>query len=173
MNTLSLSSNLSISKPFHCLPFSNKQQRPSHMKFVIVSCRTIKVKSNDTNLYNILSLSPKSATMDDIKKSYRSMALQHHPDVCHDPSMKEECTRMFVKVNAAYETLSNPMLREEYDCELGLRRRMISNVGVSEDEKWRRRWQQQVGGLKMRSRTRMGQKGGSWGNRMRTQNMKN
>ncbi|KAF1889765.1 hypothetical protein Lal_00025093 [Lupinus albus] len=166
MNTLSLSSNLSISKPFHCLPFSNKQQRPSHMK-------TIKVKSNDTNLYNILSLSPKSATMDDIKKSYRSMALQHHPDVCHDPSMKEECTRMFVKVNAAYETLSNPMLREEYDCELGLRRRMISNVGVSEDEKWRRRWQQQVGGLKMRSRTRMGQKGGSWGNRMRTQNMKN
>ena len=56
------------------------------------------------NFYKMLSLSDNSATTDEIKRAYRSMALQYHPDVCHDPSMKEESTRMFVQLNAAYKT---------------------------------------------------------------------
>ncbi|KAK7267478.1 hypothetical protein RIF29_20152 [Crotalaria pallida] len=107
------SSPISISKPFHCLPLSNtKKQRPSPLQFV-VSCRATKLKGNNMeertygSFYKILSLSPKSATMDEIKIAYRSMALQYHPDVCHEPSMKEESTKMFVQLNAAYETLSN------------------------------------------------------------------
>ncbi|XP_061350359.1 chaperone protein dnaJ 20, chloroplastic-like [Gastrolobium bilobum] len=164
MAVLSLSSSLSISKPFQCVPLSTKQQRTSHMQFS-VSCRA--TKTTHGNFYKMLSLSPGSATMDEIKRAYRSMALQYHPDVCHDPSMKEESTRMFVQLNAAYKTLTNPMLRAKYDSELGLRNKMC----VSE-EIWRNRWQEQVVELKKRSCRRMGQKGGSWGTRMRTQSMK-
>ncbi|GAU34147.1 hypothetical protein TSUD_66260 [Trifolium subterraneum] len=107
--------------------------------------------------------------MEEIKKAYRSMALQYHPDVCHDPSMKEESTRIFVRLNAAYETLSNPRLREQYDSELGLRRSNMMNMNnIVNEEIWRSRWQEQVVELKKRSSKRMGQKG----SRMRTHNMK-
>ncbi|XP_057419230.1 chaperone protein dnaJ 20, chloroplastic-like [Lotus japonicus] len=171
--TLSSSSSLSISKTFHCLPQSSKQQRTSQVHFAI-SCRgATKLKEETTygNLYKVLSLKPGSA-MDEIKRAYRSMALQYHPDVCHDPSMKEESTRMFVQLNAAYKTLSNPLLREQYDSEINLGFRSEMKV-CDDDEGLRSRWQEQVVELKTRSRRRMGQQGGSWSSRMRTQNMKN
>ncbi|CAL5213654.1 unnamed protein product [Lathyrus oleraceus] len=160
--------SISNSKPFHYVP----QQRPCHVHFAI-SCRVKKMEEtrNGSNFYKMLSVNPKSATMEEIKRAYRSMALQYHPDVCHDPSMKEESTRMFVRLNAAYETLSNPMLREQYDSELGLKNIMMNNDVVGE-EIWRSRWQEQVVELKKRSCRRMAQKGRSWGSRMRTQNMK-
>ncbi|KAK7363162.1 hypothetical protein VNO77_05293 [Canavalia gladiata] len=165
MDALSLSSSLSISKPFqfHSLSLSSKQQRTCQVRFG-VSCRA----TTHGNLYKILSLSSGSATMDEIKRAYRSMALQYHPDVCHDPSLKEESTRMFVQLNEAYKTLSNPMLRAQYDGELGLRRKM----SVGDHQRWESGLQDQVIELKKRSRRRMGQKGGSWASRMRAQNMK-
>ncbi|XP_061363253.1 chaperone protein dnaJ 20, chloroplastic-like [Gastrolobium bilobum] len=168
---ISLSSSLSISKPFHFFPLSNKHQRHPRMKFG-VSCRATKLSGVDetshVNFYKILCLSPKSATMDDIKRAYRSMALLYHPDVCQDRSKKEESTRMFVQLNAAYKTLSNPKLRADYDYDLGLRSKMSAS-----DESWRCRWQEQMVELKRRSHRRMAQKGGgSWGSRMRAQNMK-
>lgn len=182
MDVLSLtSSSLTISNPFHSLPqsLSSKQQRTSsssHVRFG-VSCRATKLKGvNETtngNLYKVLSLSPGSASMEEIKRAYRSMALQYHPDVCHDPDTKEESTRMFVQLNAAYETLSNPVLRAQYDCELGLTNKKVVNVGGDYERWMRSRWQEQVVELKKRSIRRMGQKGGSsWGCRMRTHNMK-
>ncbi|KEH31240.1 putative DnaJ domain-containing protein [Medicago truncatula] len=176
MNASSLTSNLSISnsKQFHHL---SKQLRPSHVHFATISCRATKLveeTKNGSNFYKMLSVNPKSATMEDIKRAYRSMALQYHPDVCHDPSMKEESTKIFVRLNAAYETLSNPMLREQYDSELGLRNNMMNNNNIVNEEIWRSRWQEQVVELKKRSNRRMEQRGRSWGStsRMRTQSMK-
>ncbi|XP_004504775.1 chaperone protein dnaJ 20, chloroplastic-like [Cicer arietinum] len=178
MDASSLTSSLRISNSnqFHYLPqLSNKQQRPCEVHFTI-SCKATKLKNMEetkhgSNFYKMLSVNPKNATMEEIKKAYRSMALQYHPDVCHDPNMKEESTRMFVQLNVAYKTLSNPMLREQYDSELGLKNNMVINNIVSE-EMWRSRWQEQIVELKKRSRRRMEQKEGSWGSRMRTQNMK-
>ncbi|KAL5054589.1 hypothetical protein RYX36_035271 [Vicia faba] len=161
--------SISNSKPFfHYVP----QQRPCHVHFA-VSCRVKSMEEtrNGSNFYKMLSVNPKNATTEEIKRAYRSMALQYHPDVCHDPSMKEESTRMFVRLNVAYETLSNPMLREQYDSELGLRSSMMNNDVVGEGI-WRSRWQEQVVELKKRSSRRMEQKGRSWSSRMRTQNMK-
>ncbi|RVW66882.1 hypothetical protein CK203_064244 [Vitis vinifera] len=57
--------------------------------------------------------------IDDIKRAYRQMSLQYHPDVC-DPSMKEESTMMFIQLNAAYKTLSDPTLQMQYDYDTGL-----------------------------------------------------
>ncbi|KAK7331698.1 hypothetical protein VNO80_28435 [Phaseolus coccineus] len=169
MEVLTITSTLSISKPFHTFHLQKKHQtpHPPPTRFS-VSCRATKqLRGVEDNLYKILSLSPNTATPDDIKKAYRSMALQYHPDVCNDGSRKEELTKMFVQLNQAYTTLSNPRLRAEYDYELGLRSSRMS-VG---NESWRMRWEEQLGELKRRSHNRMQHNHGSWGTRVRAQSM--
>ena len=50
----------------------------------------------------------KDATQDDIKKAYRKLAAKHHPDRGGD-------TATFQEIAAAYEILSNPEKRQQYD----------------------------------------------------------
>lgn len=51
------------------------------------------------------------ASSDDIRKAYKRMAQKHHPD-------KGGSHEDFVKIKIAYDTLSNPELRQQYDDEL-------------------------------------------------------
>lgn len=57
--------------------------------------------------YNTLGVAD-SATQDEIKKAYRKLASQHHPDKGGD-------TAKFQEIEAAYRTLSDPAQREQYD----------------------------------------------------------
>jgi curved DNA-binding protein len=57
--------------------------------------------------YNTLGIS-KDANPDEIKKAYRKLASQHHPDKGGD---KEK----FQEIQAAYATLSDPEKRQQYD----------------------------------------------------------
>ena len=50
----------------------------------------------------------KSATPEDIKKAYRSLASKHHPDKGGD-------TAKFQEIQTAYATLSDPEKRQQYD----------------------------------------------------------
>lgn len=50
----------------------------------------------------------KTATPDEIKKAYRKLASQHHPDKGGD-------TATFQKIQTAYDTLSDPTKRQQYD----------------------------------------------------------
>lgn len=59
------------------------------------------------SLYDALGV-PKNATADDIKKSYRKMALQHHPDKGGDPEK-------FKVIQHAYDVLSDESRRTMYD----------------------------------------------------------
>lgn len=64
--------------------------------------------------YQILGV-PRSASDADIKKSFRKLAREYHPDVAKDKKKAEE---KFKEINEAYEVLSDPAKRKKYD-ELG------------------------------------------------------
>jgi DnaJ-class molecular chaperone len=61
--------------------------------------------------YSILGIS-KSATDAEIKKAYRKLALQYHPDKNKGDKASEE---KFKEVTKAYEVLSDPQKRQTYD----------------------------------------------------------
>ncbi|RWR93026.1 chaperone protein dnaJ 20, chloroplastic-like protein [Cinnamomum micranthum f. kanehirae] len=100
-----------------------------------------------TNFYQVLSLRSEYASIEEIKKAYRSMALVYHPDVC-PPSRKEEFAQIFIQVQKAYQTLSDPILRKKHDRELGL----------EQVENGRKIWEEQLLGLKIRSDCRLRRK---------------
>lgn len=64
-----------------------------------------------SDFYTTLGV-PKNATQDDIKKAFRKLARQYHPDKNPGDKAAEE---KFKEVNQAYETLSDPAKRKEYD----------------------------------------------------------
>lgn len=63
------------------------------------------------NLYEILGVS-EHASADDIKRAYRDLAKTHHPDRTGGDKSKEAS---FKEMSAAYEVLSDPKKREQYD----------------------------------------------------------
>ncbi|XP_059653345.1 chaperone protein dnaJ 20, chloroplastic-like [Cornus florida] len=141
-------------------------------KFNAISCRAMSEKASENesaNLYKVLSLSSNNAGIDEIKRAYRTMALKYHPDLCH-PSMKDESTRMFVRVNEAYKTLIDRVSREEYDYEMGLSSCGRTYKIERDDQVSRKRWEGQIIELRRRSVYREEQKDGSWGSRARARN---
>lgn len=61
--------------------------------------------------YQVLGVS-RNASQEEIKKAYRRLARQYHPDVNAD---KKEAEARFKEINEAYQVLSDPEKREIYD----------------------------------------------------------
>jgi molecular chaperone DnaJ len=75
---------------------------------------------SERDLYDVLGVS-RDATQEDIRSAYRRLAREHHPDVNRDP----EAERRFKEINLAYQTLSDPARRRQYD--------LFGGEGISPD----------------------------------------
>ena len=63
--------------------------------------------------YDILGIS-KGVSDDELKKAYRKMAMEHHPDMVKEGDKKVHEER-FKEINEAYQVLSDPQKRKMYD----------------------------------------------------------
>ncbi|MBF0227242.1 MAG: DnaJ domain-containing protein [Desulfobacterales bacterium] len=66
---------------------------------------------SETDYYKILGVS-KKATEEEIKKAYRKLAMQYHPDHAKGDKSAEE---KFKKINESYAVLSDKEKRKQYD----------------------------------------------------------
>lgn len=64
------------------------------------------------NHYDTMGLA-KTASQDEVKKAFRSLAQKHHPDKGGDE-------KRFKQITEAYATLGNPEKRKEYDRNMGI-----------------------------------------------------
>lgn len=64
-----------------------------------------------TDYYDVLGVA-RGADETDIKRAYRQLARKHHPDVNEDKAAAEH---KFKEINEAYEVLSDPQKRANYD----------------------------------------------------------
>ncbi|GMI64339.1 DNAJ-like 20, DNA J protein C26 [Hibiscus trionum] len=129
----------------------------------------------EVSFYDTLGISEKG-TLPEIKHAYKQLARKYHPDVS-PPDRVEEYTDRFIRIQEAYETLSDPRRRALYDKDLALglhlafsaRRRY--QYDEDQDLEWRNRyrWQSQLSELKRRSVNRDAGGNMSWGARMRRQ----
>ena len=67
-------------------------------------------KMNSKDYYSMLKID-RSATEDDIKKAYRKLAMEFHPDVNTDKDAEE----IFKALSEAYSVLSDSQKRHVYD----------------------------------------------------------
>lgn len=97
------------------------------------------------NLYEILGVS-KTASIEDIKKTYKKLAMKWHPDRHAGKSTEKEAQQKFPEIQAAYNTLSDPKKKAEYDQELayGGQRQHTQRNGWSEDHSFN--WGHSAGG---------------------------
>ncbi|MES2902086.1 MAG: DnaJ domain-containing protein [Pseudomonadota bacterium] len=82
------------------------------------------------NLYTILGVAP-NASDDEIKKIYRSLAMRYHPDRNDAPGAEVR----FKSITKAYEILSDPAKRDEYN--QSVNHRIILDAEAESYELWR------------------------------------
>ncbi|KAI3518558.1 hypothetical protein L1887_07363 [Cichorium endivia] len=128
----------------------------------------------DLSFYELLGI-PETVTLMEIKQAYKQLARKYHPDVS-PPGRTEEYTQRFIRVQEAYETLSDPSRRAMYDRDMamGIHLAFSSRNHLRNDEnmvksEWRGHWQSQLSELRRRSMHKESGKNASWAARMRKQ----
>ena len=76
-----------------------------------------------SNCYELLGVAP-SANNEELRKAFRQLSKQLHPDTTSLPS--DEATRQFQNVCEAYDLLSDPVLRANYDLSIEKENNLIS-----------------------------------------------
>src|SRR5438876_1593537 len=77
--------------------------------------------ATEVDYYTVLGIS-RTASDAEIKRAFRKLAQQYHPDVSSDPAADER----FKQINEAYQVLSDPQRRQAYD--------MFGRAGVGADQ---------------------------------------
>jgi curved DNA-binding protein CbpA len=103
--------------------------------------------SQQSDYYHTLGISP-FADPDEIRRAYRTLAKQYHPD--RVPIDRREWARTeMARINVAYEVLGDPLRRAEYDCEHGYGAAGQSQAAPAGASRWRTQ--------RVRERSRRGQ----------------
>ncbi|KAF3323693.1 chaperone protein dnaJ 20 [Carex littledalei] len=159
--------------PRHC-----HRHRSSHVSFRTWATVTGRETSRTSSLsfYELLGITTRDGS-GEVKKAYKRMARKYHPDVS-PPDCTEEHTKLFIEVQEAYETLSDPYRRAEYDKQLarGFTRLAFTaraarhyDPEMETRAEWRNRWQDQISELQKRSamKENISDENLSWAARMR------
>ncbi|CAN1131089.1 Chaperone protein dnaJ 20, chloroplastic [Linum perenne] len=124
------------------------------------------------SFYDLLGILA-TGTAPEIKQAYKKLARKYHPDVS-PPEKVEEHTKQFLRVQEAYETLSNPRSRADYDRDLtsgfhlGFSAGKQFNKGMDPRGEWKQRWESQIEELQSVRQSKKQSNWSSWGDRMRT-----
>jgi len=89
---------------------------------LLASTPTAFAKEDEFHPYQILGVH-RRASAQDIRKAYKALAREWHPDKWPDEAEKATAEKKFIKINRAYELLSDPDRRRQFD-----------NHGVTEDK---------------------------------------
>ncbi|KAG6531090.1 chaperone protein dnaJ 20, chloroplastic-like [Zingiber officinale] len=84
---------------------------------VSASAVAVAAPAAPTTMYDLLSVSH-TAGASEIRAAYRRVALRWHPDACRSAGDERRYAERFMQAREAYEVLSDPALRRNYD--LGL-----------------------------------------------------
>jgi len=88
-----------------------------------------------SNYYDILGV-PKTATADEIKKAYRTLAFKYHPDRNQGNAAAEE---KFKQISAAYDVLGDESKRRQYD--MGYSTDSYSSSASQSQQQYQRQYQ--------------------------------
>ncbi|KAL8208427.1 hypothetical protein R6Q57_007839 [Mikania cordata] len=176
--------NSSKKQPISSLPSQNSlkfNKTHVHISQIRTRQRNITVNASATatasfkqapekeTLYDLLGIS-ENGTLSEIKRAYKKMALKYHPDVS-PPDRAEEYTVRFIRVQEAYETLSDPEAKSMYDnCMakgFAFSGRRETRFDPRSDD--RKRWKEQISELQRRSSRVDQARGMSWAARIRKQ----
>ncbi|RAL54432.1 unnamed protein product [Cuscuta campestris] len=128
-------------------PPSSSQFQPDPFPKLRIAA-SIRVQSKPSSFYDLLGI-PETGSLSDVKHAYKQLARKYHPDVS-PPDRVDDHTRRFIRVQEAYETLSDPARRALYDRDmakglnfaLSARRRYC---GV-EFRQWKKKVNGEIGG---------------------------
>lgn len=92
------------------------EYRSSEADYLLRKAKRALERFRSDNYYDVLDVN-RTASTDEIKKSFKKLALIHHPDKHADASNDEkiEQQNQFKKISIAHEVLSNTATRGEYD----------------------------------------------------------
>lgn len=88
------------------------------------------VSSEQSSYYTLLGLHPSASAME-IRRAYRELSKQYHPDTTNLP--KAIATAKFQELNQAYATLSHLERRANYDLQIGYSRLSVIQAPTYSD----------------------------------------
>ncbi|GMF28018.1 unnamed protein product [Phytophthora fragariaefolia] len=95
-------------------PSSTRVQLRLLLALLLLAAAQLAAMDPSKDYYKVLGVG-KQFSDRELKKSYRQLALKFHPDKAENAEDKERAKEKFVEVSEAYEVLSDPEKRKEYD----------------------------------------------------------